>query len=102
PPAADLARWGAHDIYVANRRYRSSTVRQFVARFVTARFSLADPVRQRLYVLSARDFLDPAALLIFDLRRGDLLQTVDGIASSVMAFTISTDGHYLYILSGSP
>jgi hypothetical protein len=103
PPSSDLTHWGAHDVYVANGVYRSPTVRQLIARSASVGFSVADPVQQRLYVTTAVNYpyTAPADLLIFDLRTGNLLTTVSGIASAVLALTVSTDGRYVYIGSGT-
>ncbi|MCC6860669.1 MAG: hypothetical protein IT158_19030 [Bryobacterales bacterium] len=103
PPAADLARWGAHSIHVVNGVYRSAAVRQLVARAINgAGYAAADPVNQRLYVTVAPSG-DPqkADLAIFDLRTGDQLGTVPDIVQSPLDLKVSSDGHYVYLASAS-
>jgi WD40 repeat protein len=98
PPAADLIRIGAHDIYAANGTFASPPVRLFVGRALTASTSAYDPNRKLLYAISAAAFNNPVSdLLIFDATTGNLLSTVAGIGSSIQVVVLSADGRYLYI-----
>jgi hypothetical protein len=101
PPATDLARWGAHDVYVMNGPYRSATVREFVARSTSGGWSAVDRTRRRMYLTVAVDPISgPINLLVLDLTTGALLKTVTAISSTpVVSFALSGDGHYLYYAS---
>jgi hypothetical protein len=109
PPSSDLAHWGAHDVYVVNGSYRSLTLRQYIARALSGGgVAATDPGGQRIYVMNlAGNSTIPSDLLIIDLNSGDLnsgdlLQTVPGIALSVTAIAVSSDGRYVYLGSSTP
>jgi hypothetical protein len=101
PPAADLNGWSPHDVYVSNGSYRSLTVRQYVGHNVAFSTAALTPTGDRLYAVSIVNYpyTDPADLLVFDARTGELLRTVTAIAASVAAMTISSDGRYVYLVS---
>jgi hypothetical protein len=103
PPAADLNGWSPHDVYVSNGSYRSLTVRQYVGRNVGVYTAALSPAGDRLYAVSIVNYpyTDPANLLVFDARTGELLRTVTAIAASVVAIATSSDGRYVYLVSSA-
>jgi hypothetical protein len=103
PPAADLNGWSPHDVYVSNGPYRSLTVRQYVGHNVAFSRAALTPAGARLYAVSTVNYpyTDPADLLVFDARTGELLRTVTAIAASVAAITTSSDGRYVYLASSA-
>jgi hypothetical protein len=98
PPAADLARLGAHTVYVANGAFQSLPVQVLIGRSVSLTTSEYDPVQKRLFVLSPSATTSATSdLQVFDGVTGNLLASVPGIVSSPQGTAIGADGHYLYL-----
>ncbi|MEO7145563.1 MAG: hypothetical protein ABI165_18870, partial [Bryobacteraceae bacterium] len=77
PPAADLTKWGAHDVYAMDGVFQSPTVREFIGRSVDVRSSAYDPAQNVLYVLSRSTlYADASDLLILDGATGSLLNSL--------------------------
>lgn len=102
PPAADLERWGAHDLYVTNGAYRSPSTRVFVGRSLLAVGSAYDPALNRLYALvtslpNGGTYCQGCDLQILDGATGITLATVPNIVKMFRAAALSADGRFLYI-----
>jgi hypothetical protein len=100
PPDGDLARIGAHDIYVSNGPFASLPVRLFVGRPLNAITTAYDPNRKLIYTVSNPSSSDAISdLVIYDATTGNSISTVTAVASSVRKLALSADGQFLYISS---
>jgi DNA-binding beta-propeller fold protein YncE len=98
PPAGDLSRLGAHQVYAVDGAFRSMPARVLIGRSVTTSSSAYDPLKNRLYILgSLSPYASTVDLLVFDATTGSLLSSLPSIVQYPRAVALSADGHYLYV-----
>jgi hypothetical protein len=98
PQPADLASWGAHDVYALNGAFQSVPGKVFISRTVPAVASAYDPVQNKLYVLSRGPTSGGTTdLTVFDPATGNVLNSLPGIPFYLHTAALSADGNYLYM-----
>lgn len=104
PPAADLVRWGAHEVHAVDGSLRSARARVLIGRSIFGPLSAHDPSNHRLWLLHPRyENTLTYDLLMLDSQTGSLVASVLGVATSPQALTSSVDGSFRFIAEkGSP